>query len=51
MGEEGSEDELCDQGSTSFVGPSVITFQDPGTKYEVPASDRALKKAFMVRKY
>jgi len=49
MNEEDSEEELSDEGSTPDCGPSVITFQDPGKKSEVSASDRTLKKAFMVR--
>ena len=49
MGEEYSEKELYDQGSMSVGGPFVVTFQDPGKKSEVSASERAIKKAFMVR--
>lgn len=51
MGEECSEEELDYQDSMPVGGPSVITFQDPGKKPEVLASDRALRKAFMVRNY
>ena len=51
MGEECSEEELYDQGFTSVGGPSVITFQDPSKKSEASASDRTLKKAFMVSNF
>ena len=49
MGEECSGEEFDYQGSSPVGGPSVITFQDPRKKPEVSASDRVLKKAFMVR--
>ena len=49
MSEEGSEGEFSDEDTTAVGGPSVITFQDPSKKSEASASDRALKKAFMVR--
>jgi hypothetical protein len=49
MSEEDSEEEFSDEGTTPVGGPSVITFQDPSKKSEASASDRTLKKAFMVR--
>jgi hypothetical protein len=49
MNEEDSEDEFPDEGSTPGGGPSIVTFQDPKARSEISASDRALKKAFMVR--
>jgi hypothetical protein len=49
MSEGCSDEGLNYQGSMSVDGPSVVTFQDPSKKSEVSASDRALKKAFMVR--
>lgn len=48
MGEECSEEELCHPGSMPAGGPSVITFEDPSKKLEVSASDKNLKKTFMV---
>lgn len=51
MGEECSEEELYDQGFAPVVGPSVITFQETRKKSDVSASDRALKKSFMVRNF
>jgi len=49
MSEEDSEEEVSDEDTTPVGGPSVVAFQDPSRKSEVPVSDRALKKAFMVR--
>ena len=51
MDEGYSEEELYHQDSMVVGGPSVITFQDPGKKPEVSVSDRALRKAFMVRNH
>lgn len=48
MNEEDSEDEFSGGDSTPASGPSVVTFQDPAKKSEVTASDKVLKKAFMV---
>ena len=48
MNEEDSEDEFSDEDYTPSGGPSVVTFQDPTKKSEVTASDKALKKSFMV---
>jgi len=49
MGEGDSEEEFSDEDATQTGGPSVITFQDPSKKSEASASDRTLKKSFMVR--
>jgi hypothetical protein len=49
MSEEYSEEEFSDEDTTPVGGPSVITFQDLRKKPEVSASDKALKRAFMVR--
>ena len=49
MSEGDSEGEFSDEGAVPTGGPSVITFQDPSKKSEAAASDRTLKKAFMVR--
>lgn len=48
MNEEDSEGEVSDENPSRIGGPSVVTFQDPSKKSEASASDRALKKAFMV---
>jgi hypothetical protein len=48
MSEEYSEEELPDEGTNPVGGPSVVTFQDPSKKPGASASDRALKKVFMV---
>lgn len=51
MCEEDSEEGFSDEDTSPVGGPSVITFQDPSKKSETPVSDRALKKAFMVRDF
>jgi len=51
MSEEDSEEELSDEGTLPVGGPSIMTFQDPSKKTEASVSDRALKKAFMVRDF
>jgi len=51
MSEEDSEEESSDEDTSPVGGPSVITFQDPSKKSEASASDRTLKKAFMVRDF
>jgi len=49
MGEGYSEEKFSDEGATPTGGPSVITFHDPSKKSEAAASDRTLKRTFMVR--
>jgi hypothetical protein len=49
MSEEDSDEEFSDEDTTPVGGPSVIAFQDPSKNSEASASDRTLKKAFMVR--
>jgi len=49
MSEEDSEGVFSDEDTTPTGGPSVITFQDPSKKSEATASDKALKRTFMVR--
>lgn len=49
MSEEDSEEGFSDEDTSPVGEPSVITFQDPSKKSEASASDRTLKKAFMVR--
>ena len=49
MSEEDSEEDLSDEDVIPVSGPSVVTFQDPRKNSEVSASDKALKKTFMVR--
>ena len=51
MSEGDSEEGFSDEDTPPADGPSVITFQDPRKKSEAPVSDRALKKAFMVRDF
>lgn len=51
MNEEDSEEQFSDEDTSPVGGPSVVTFQDPRKKYEASASDRTLKKAFMVRSF
>ena len=48
MSEEDSEEEFSDEDTVPLGGPSVITFEDPSKKSDAPASDKALKKTFMV---
>lgn len=48
MSEEGSEEGSSGEDTSQVGGPSVITFQDPSKKPEAFASDRTLKKSFMV---
>jgi hypothetical protein len=49
MSEEDSEEEPSGEDAMLVGGPFVITFQDPSKKSEAAASDKALKKTFMVR--
>jgi hypothetical protein len=49
MSEEDSDEDFSDEDAMPVGRPAVVTFQDPSKKSESPASDRALKKAFMVR--
>lgn len=51
MSEEDSDEDFFDEGTMQVGRPAIVTFQDPSKKYEAPASDRALKKAFMVRDF
>ena len=48
MSEGDDEEEFSDEDYTSARTPPVITFRDLGAKPEASASDRALKRAFMV---
>ena len=51
MSEEDSEEESSDEDTSPVDGPSVVTFQDPSRKSEASASDKTLKKSFMVRDF